>query len=147
MFHGDQPVMQGHWGAAVSANPFLGVRLRANLATPFESSGPIIRVAAARARPRSADCGCEGGSCEKTSSGFTLFAAWLCAVPLAADDGVFDQYRDLMGDDRYRRGEELWFTPQGPESVTLEACDLGLGPGSPRARTCASRATLTIPTR
>ena len=26
VFHGDQPVMQGHWGAAVSANPFLGVR-------------------------------------------------------------------------------------------------------------------------
>ena len=24
--HGDQAVMQGHWGAAVSANPFLGVR-------------------------------------------------------------------------------------------------------------------------
>lgn len=26
VFHGDQAVMQGHWGAAVSANPFLGVR-------------------------------------------------------------------------------------------------------------------------
>ena len=65
---------------------------------------------------------------------FTLFAAWLCSVPLAADDGVFDQYRDLMGDDNpavfvIDEGEELWFTPQGPESATLEACDLGLGPG------------------
>ena len=63
-----------------------------------------------------------------------LLAAWLCAAPLAADDGLFDQYRDLMGDDNpavfvIDEGEELWFTPQGPESATLEACDLGLGPG------------------
>ena len=65
---------------------------------------------------------------------FAFFAAWLCSVPLAADDGIFDQYRDLMGDDNpavfvIDEGEELWFTPQGPESATLEACDLGLGPG------------------
>ena len=64
----------------------------------------------------------------------TLFAAWLCSSPLAADDGVFDQYRDLMGDDNpavfvIDEGEELWFTPQGPEAATLETCDLGLGPG------------------
>ena len=49
-------------------------------------------------------------------------------------DGVFDQYRDLMGDDNpavfvIDEGEELWFTAQGPNSATLEACDLGLGSG------------------
>ena len=49
-------------------------------------------------------------------------------------DGVFDQYRDLMGDDNpavfvIDEGEELWFTAQGPKSATLEACDLGLGSG------------------
>jgi L-cysteine S-thiosulfotransferase len=27
------------------------------------------------------------------------------------------------------RGEELWTTPRGPKEVTLEHCDLGLGPG------------------
>lgn len=27
------------------------------------------------------------------------------------------------------RGEELWKTPAGPKNATLEACDLGLGPG------------------
>ena len=27
------------------------------------------------------------------------------------------------------RGEELWTTPGGPKNVTLEQCDLGLGPG------------------
>jgi L-cysteine S-thiosulfotransferase len=26
-------------------------------------------------------------------------------------------------------GEELWKKPQGPKKVSLEACDLGLGPG------------------
>ena len=26
-------------------------------------------------------------------------------------------------------GEELWITPAGPNNVTLEKCDLGLGPG------------------
>ena len=65
---------------------------------------------------------------------FMFFATWLCTARLAADDGVFDQYRDLMGDDNpavfvIDEGEELWFTPQGPEAATLEACDLGLGPG------------------
>jgi len=27
------------------------------------------------------------------------------------------------------RGEDLWKTPQGPDKVSLEKCDLGLGPG------------------
>ena len=63
-----------------------------------------------------------------------LLTAWLCAAPLAADDGVFDQYRDLMGDENpavfvIDEGEELWFTAQGPNAATLESCDLGLGPG------------------
>ena len=38
VFHGDQPVMQGHWGAAVSANPFLGVRFAGG------ESGDTVRV-------------------------------------------------------------------------------------------------------
>ena len=93
-----------------------------------------------------------GAAVKRHHFSFTLFAAWLSSVPLAADDGVFDQYRDLMGDDNpavfvIDEGEELWFRPQGPESATLEACDLGLGPGSLQVPTCAFRATLPIPTR
>ena len=38
VFHGDQPVMQGHRGAAVSANPFLGVRFAGG------ESGDTVRV-------------------------------------------------------------------------------------------------------
>ena len=40
-----------------------------------------------------------GTTLKKRNLGFTWFVAWLCAAQLAADDGVFDQYRDLMGDD------------------------------------------------
>lgn len=51
-----------------------------------------------------------------------------------ADDGVFDEYREMMGDDNpavfvVEDGEYLWVEPQGPNDETLEACDLGLGEG------------------
>ena len=63
--------------------------------------------------------------------------AWLIgilAMPALSDDGIFDEYRDLMGDDNpaifvIDEGEALWFEPQGPRSASLEGCDLGLGPG------------------
>jgi len=62
-----------------------------------------------------------------------LLALFLSAQ-VACDDGVFDEYRDLMGDDNpavfvIDEGEEFWFMPQGPQSASLESCDLGLGPG------------------
>jgi sulfur-oxidizing protein SoxZ len=38
VLHGDQAVMQAHWGAAVSANPFLGVRFQGGQA------GDAVRV-------------------------------------------------------------------------------------------------------
>ena len=38
VLHGDQTVMQAHWGAAVSANPFLGVRFQGG------QSGDAVRV-------------------------------------------------------------------------------------------------------
>ena len=61
----------------------------------------------------------------------------LMVVPALADEGIFDQYRDLMGDDNpaifvIDEGEEFWVQSQGPSAVTLEACDLGLGAGVTR---------------
>jgi sulfur-oxidizing protein SoxA len=52
----------------------------------------------------------------------------------AQDDDVFAEYREMMGDDNpaifvVDEGEEYWYTEAGPNSVTLEDCDLGLGPG------------------
>jgi sulfur-oxidizing protein SoxA len=56
----------------------------------------------------------------------------LMVVPVLADEGIFDQYRDLMGDDNpaifvIDEGAEFWVQSQGPSAATLEACDLGLG--------------------
>ena len=63
--------------------------------------------------------------------------AWLIGIlvmPVLSDDGIFDEYRDLMGDDNpaifvIDEGEALWFEAQGPLDTSLERCDLGLGPG------------------
>lgn len=58
----------------------------------------------------------------------------LFAAPVWAQDGIFDEYRDLMGDDNpaifvIEDGESYWQSPAGPEHVSLADCDLGLGAG------------------
>ncbi|EED36746.1 sulfur oxidation protein (SoxA) [Luminiphilus syltensis NOR5-1B] len=66
-----------------------------------------------------------------------LIAALAVVVPIAsavADGGVFDEYREMMGDDNpaifvIEEGEEFWLQELGPKQVSLETCDLGLGPG------------------
>src|SRR5262249_60568289 len=48
-----------------------------------------------------------------------------------------DTYRSMMKSDPWSnpgmldvdRGDALWKTPAGPNTVSLEQCDLGLGPG------------------
>jgi L-cysteine S-thiosulfotransferase len=48
-----------------------------------------------------------------------------------------ERYREMLREDPWSnpalldadRGEMLWATPAGPNDVTLEDCDLGLGPG------------------
>ncbi len=67
-----------------------------------------------------------------------FMAVALLAVPLAAQEegGELVQYHAMLAD-RFAnpgwffvdRGEALWKTPAGPKNATLEACDLGLGPG------------------
>lgn len=70
--------------------------------------------------------------------------AGLAAAPFPASSqseeeirrGV-DRYREMLREDPWSnpalldadRGEMLWTTPAGPNNVTLEDCDLGLGPG------------------
>lgn len=44
------------------------------------------------------------------------------------------QYREMLADGNpaelvEARGEDLWKTPRGPNHVSLQQCDLGLGPG------------------
>lgn len=60
-------------------------------------------------------------------------------VSVAQDDTekAIEKYRKMLSDDPWSnpglldvdRGETLWSTPAGPNKVSLEACDLGKGPG------------------
>jgi L-cysteine S-thiosulfotransferase len=59
-----------------------------------------------------------------------------CIAPARAQTAADEiaKYRQLLADDNpaelsEAKGEELWKTPRGPKKATLEACDLGLGPG------------------
>lgn len=52
----------------------------------------------------------------------------------AQSDDTFSTYRDMLGDDNpaifvSEEGADFWLQPNGPRQVSLEACDLGLGPG------------------
>ncbi len=72
----------------------------------------------------------------------TRAAAALAALVLAtaagaqtktAADGIAE-YRRMLEDGNpaelfEAKGEDLWKTPRGPKKATLQACDLGLGPG------------------
>ena len=65
---------------------------------------------------------------------FTVLIGLWSVTLLSDTEGVFDQYREMLGDDNPAifvifDGEEIWYTPAGPRSVSLEQCDLGLGPG------------------
>ena len=65
---------------------------------------------------------------------FTFTMSVLTAMIVQAQEGIFDEYREMMGDDNpavfvIDEGEEYWFAPAGPKQATLAECDLGLGPG------------------
>ena len=70
----------------------------------------------------------------------SVFISVFCCGQLFAQaetvTGV-QEYRDLLADGNPAElwvfsGEEIWFNPAGPKLVTLEACDLGKGPGVTR---------------
>jgi L-cysteine S-thiosulfotransferase len=63
-------------------------------------------------------------------------APWQQAAAQAADPTAaeFDKFREIMEQDNpaelfEAKGEELWRARRGPKNVSLEQCDLGLGPG------------------
>src|ERR1700694_1872120 len=71
-----------------------------------------------------------------------LACCWALAAtgPARAQDSTereIEKYRQMMKDDPWSnpalldadRGEDLWKKPRGPKNVSLEACDLGTGPG------------------
>ncbi|MCC2658675.1 MAG: SoxA protein [Panacagrimonas sp.] len=63
-----------------------------------------------------------------------LILASTPALTFAAEENLFDEYRQMMADDNpaqlaEMQGEEYWKTAGGPKKQTLQGCDLGLGPG------------------
>lgn len=63
-----------------------------------------------------------------------LGIAWATAADDRRALDEIQKYRDMLKDGNPAdlmelKGESLWTTPRGPKQVTLEACDLGLGPG------------------
>ena len=66
-----------------------------------------------------------------------LTAGLLAVMTVAnasAQDDTFSQYREMMGEDNpaifvSEEGADYWSQPGGPRQVSLEQCDLGLGPG------------------
>lgn len=71
-------------------------------------------------------------------SPLSALATALCGLTLSAafaqDDGTFSEYREMFGDDNpavfvIDEGAAIWSEARGPEEVSLEQCDLGLGPG------------------
>ena len=64
-----------------------------------------------------------------------LVAAWIAPAVLgqnAAEE--IEKYRQALQDGNpaelwEARGEDMWKQPRGPNKVSFERCDLGLGPG------------------
>lgn len=79
----------------------------------------------------------------KRICGLIALACWatmaLATSASAQDDTEreLEKYRKMMKEDPWSnpglldadRGEDLWKRPRGPKNVSLEACDLGKGPG------------------
>jgi sulfur-oxidizing protein SoxA len=62
--------------------------------------------------------------------------AWVGSAALAQGNtqAELDRYRQMLGDGNpaellVMRGEDLWKQKRGPKAASLEACDLGKGPG------------------
>jgi sulfur-oxidizing protein SoxA len=68
---------------------------------------------------------------------FTVLGALGASQPASAQKSAADsiaEYRAMLADGNpaelfEAKGEELWKQPRGPKKASLEACELGLGPG------------------
>lgn len=63
-----------------------------------------------------------------------LFMVLASGLLPAQSDDAFSEYRDMLGDDNpaifvSEEGADFWLQANGPRRASLEACDLGLGPG------------------
>jgi sulfur-oxidizing protein SoxA len=63
-----------------------------------------------------------------------LASGFMASAQADAIEAGIAKYREMLQDGNPAElfemaGEELWTTPRGPKQATLEACDLGKGPG------------------
>ncbi|KAA3628178.1 MAG: sulfur oxidation c-type cytochrome SoxA [Proteobacteria bacterium] len=73
----------------------------------------------------------------KTLKALVAMCGLLIAANASAQSAVseeFQKFRSIMEEDNPAElfeaiGEEYWYTKAGPRNASLEACDLGLGPG------------------
>ena len=73
----------------------------------------------------------------KTLKALVAMCGLLIAANASAQSAVseeFQKFRSIMEEDNPAElfeaiGEEYWYTKAGPKNASLEACDLGLGPG------------------
>jgi L-cysteine S-thiosulfotransferase len=68
-----------------------------------------------------------------TAAALTLAMCTAVSAQKSAADGIAE-YRKMLEDGNpaelfEAKGENLWKTPRGPKKVSLQQCDLGLGPG------------------
>jgi sulfur-oxidizing protein SoxA len=63
-----------------------------------------------------------------------VLSAFLAGPEVSAQEDVFSQYREMMGEDNpavflSEEGADYWSRTTGPRKASLQQCDLGLGPG------------------
>jgi sulfur-oxidizing protein SoxA len=95
--------------------------------------------------PASTDAGYTAPYKNEETDMVSIMGRWLLAAGLTASAGSaalaqgntqaeLDRYRQMLGDGNpaellVMRGEDLWKQKRGPKAASLEACDLGKGPG------------------
>ena len=140
----DKVVMEAQWGPSVSKNPYLAFKVKGG-AAGRQDRGVLDRQQGRHAHRRS------DGELKRTTSlgedenehdatrglaAAAVLAALATTACAETDKSIesIEQYREALRDGNPAElfealGEEFWKKPAGPNNVSLEKCDLGLGAG------------------
>ena len=151
--HNGKPVLSAEWGPAIAKNPYLQFKFKGG-----KKGDKVTRhlgrqqgrhahrrsddhVVADSADTKSGRAGIrqrQGGSKQVIKANILAAPALVLSfAPVQAQNSTTDEiarYRELLQDGNpaelvVARGEALWKEKRGPKKVSLEQCDLGLGPG------------------
>ncbi|MEJ0046572.1 MAG: sulfur oxidation c-type cytochrome SoxA [Rhodospirillales bacterium] len=144
----DKTVLSAQWGTAVSKNPFLSFRFKGGKA----GDKVVITWTDNKGESRTDESAIAPPGVTRTQRSMTASSAMpslasktllLLILAAAAAPGVAQapggedeiaKNRQLLEQDNpaelwEARGEGIWHAKRGPKQVSLERCDLGLGPG------------------